>query len=187
MTATEIDPTTALIVVDLQNAIRAYSAAPIDGVISTTARLAEAFRAHDLPIVWVTVSGGAPGRTERVRAGGRAPVDNPMDVIAELGRQPHDLGVVKRTWGAFTGTDLDQQLRDRGVTQVVLAGIATSAGVESTARHAHENGYNVTLATDAMTDASAEAHDYVVSNVFPRIGETGTTDEIIALLDSRAK
>jgi nicotinamidase-related amidase len=187
MTVTELDPTTALIVVDLQNAIRAYSAAPIDGVLATTARLVDAFRTHDLTIVWVTVAGGAPGRTERARAGGRAPVDNPLEVIAELGRQPHDLGVVKRTWGAFTGTDLDEQLRDRGVTQVVLAGIATSAGVESTARHAHENGYNVTLATDAMTDGSAEAHDYVVSNVFPRIGETGTTDEIIALLDSRSK
>ncbi len=187
MPVTELDPTTALIVVDLQNAIRAFpTVAPVDEVVATTKRLVDAFRAHGLPIVWVTVSGGAPGRTEQVRASvGRLAVDNGMDVITELGREPHDLGVVKRTWGAFTGTDLDEQLRSHGVTQVVVAGIATSAGVESTARHAHENGYNVTLATDAMTDRSAEAHAFVTSYVFPRIGETGTTDEIIALLDSR--
>ena len=66
---------------------------------------------------------------------------------------------------------------------MVICGIATSAGVESTARHAHENGYNVTLATDAMTDRSLEAHDYVVTQVFPRLGETGTTAEIIELFE----
>jgi len=189
MPITELDPTTALIVVDLQNAIRSFATVtPVDEVVAVTSRLVEAFRARELPIVWVTVSGGAPGRTESVRtAGARLSVENGLDVIAELGRQPHDLGVVKRTWGAFTGTDLDEQLRAQGVTQVVVAGIATSAGVESTARHAHELGYNVTLATDAMTDRSAEAHDYVTTTVFPRIGETGTTDEIIALLDTRSE
>lgn len=189
MAVTQLDPRTALIVVDLQNAIRGYATATaVDEIVAVTARLVEAFRAHELPIVWVTVAGGAPGRTEQARAaGGRLAVDNGMDVIAALGRQPHDLGVVKRTWGAFTGTDLDEQLRANGVTQVVVAGIATGAGVESTARHAHENGYNVTLAVDAMTDRDAESHDYVTSTVFPRIGETGTADEIIALLDSRSK
>lgn len=189
MTVTELDPTTALVVVDLQNAIASFpTVTPVDAIVATTKRLVDAFRQHELPIVWVTVSGGAPGRTEQARPpGGRLAVENGMDVIAELGRQPHDLGVVKRTWGAFTGTDLDEQLRAHGVTQVVLAGIATSAGVESTARHAHENGYNVTLATDAMTDRSAEAHAHVVAHVFPRIGESGTTDEIIALLERHSQ
>ena len=91
--------------------------------------------------------------------------------------------VTKRNWGAFHGTDLDVQLRRRGVTQIVLGGIATSMGVESTARTAHEHGYHVTLATDAMSDMSPEAHENSVTRVFPRLGGTGTTEEILALLD----
>jgi len=90
--------------------------------------------------------------------------------------------VTKRNWGAFYGTDLDLQLRRRGVTQVVLAGIATSIGVESTARAAHEHGYQVTLATDAMTDLDPEAHRNSIERIFPRLGERGTTDEVITLL-----
>ena len=57
-------------------------------------------------------------------------------------------------------------------------------GVESTARAAHEHGYHVTLATDAMADMSAETHRNSVERIFPRLGETGTTDEILALLDT---
>lgn len=93
--------------------------------------------------------------------------------------------MTKRTWGAFTGTGLNEHLRSLGVTEVVIAGIATSAGVESTARQAHELGYNVALAVDAMTDRSAEAHTNSVTRIFPRLGETGVTQEIIALLDKR--
>ncbi|GAA3366521.1 hypothetical protein GCM10020366_70460 [Saccharopolyspora gregorii] len=92
--------------------------------------------------------------------------------------------VTKRNWGAFHGTDLDVQLRRRGVTQIVLGGIATSLGVESTARAAHEHGYHVTLATDAMTDLDAEAHRNSLERIFPRLGETGTTDEVVDLFES---
>jgi nicotinamidase-related amidase len=91
--------------------------------------------------------------------------------------------VTKRNWSAFYGTDLDLQLRRRGVTQIVLAGIATSIGVESTARAAHEHGYHVTLATDAMADRDADAHANSIGRIFPRLGETGTTADIIALLE----
>jgi nicotinamidase-related amidase len=90
--------------------------------------------------------------------------------------------VTKRNWGAFHGTDLDVHLRRRGITQIVLTGVATSIGVESTARAAFEHGYNVTLATDTMTDLAADAHDHSVAWVFPRLGETGTTAEILSLL-----
>jgi nicotinamidase-related amidase len=89
-------------------------------------------------------------------------------------------------WGAFYGTPLDLQLRRRGVTQVVLCGIATSIGVESTARGAHEHGYNVTLVIDAMTDMKAEAHDNSLARIFPRLGETGTTEAALALLEKSA-
>jgi nicotinamidase-related amidase len=92
--------------------------------------------------------------------------------------------VTKRTWGAFTNTGLDEHLKNLGVTQVVIAGVATSIGVESTARHAHEHGFNVTLAVDAMTDISREAHTNSITRIFPRLGETGTSQEIIDLLCS---
>ena len=94
--------------------------------------------------------------------------------------------MTKRTWGAFASTDLEAQLKARDVTQVVIAGVATGTGVESTARQAYEQGFNVTLALDAMTDLSPEAHDYSIKNVFPRLGETGTSRQIIDLLPPRS-
>lgn len=90
--------------------------------------------------------------------------------------------MTKQTWGAFTGTSLHDHLGSLGVTQVVLAGVATSIGVESTARFAHELGYHVVLVTDAMTDRDAEAHAHSLRRVFPRLGETATTAEVLALL-----
>ena len=183
MALSTLDPKTALVVIDLQNALRSYpTAQPVGDILAKAGELADAFRAHGLPVVLVNVAGGAPGRTETPRPAGGTPPADPMGIVEELHPADTDHRVTKRTWGAFTGTDLDEYLKGEGVTQVVIAGIATSAGVESTARHAHENGYNVTLATDAMTDRSDEVHDYVVANVFPRIGETGTTAEIVALL-----
>jgi len=94
--------------------------------------------------------------------------------------------VTKYTPGAFTNTGLEAHLRALGVTQVVIVGVATSNGVEVTARQAYELGFNVTLATDAMTDRSADAHTYSITRVFPRIGETGTTLEIIDLIKKDA-
>ena len=77
---------------------------------------------------------------------------------------------------------VDLQLRRRGVTQIVLTGVATRFGVESTARAAHEHGYHVTLAADAMTDRDAEGHRHSVEGIFPGLGETGTTDDVLELL-----
>jgi len=108
------------------------------------------------------------------------------DLVPALNQQPTDHTVTKHTWGAFTNTGLEDYLKQQGVTQVVLAGIATSIGVESTARYAHENGYNVTLAIDAMTDMNADAHTNSITRIFPRLGETGTTQEIIELLKTRS-
>jgi nicotinamidase-related amidase len=91
--------------------------------------------------------------------------------------------VTKRTWGAFTNTDLQAYLQQQGVTQVVLLGVATSIGVESTARFAHELGLNLTLVVDAMTDMNLDAHNNTLARIFPRIGETGTTQEVLDLLE----
>jgi nicotinamidase-related amidase len=107
--------------------------------------------------------------------------------VPELNAQPSDHRVTKRTWGAFTNTDLEAYLREQGVTQVVLVGVATSIGVESTARYANELGFNVTLVVDAMTDLNADAHTNSITRIFPRLGETGTTQEVLELLErSRA-
>ena len=186
MTVTALDPKTALIVIDLQRGIVSRPAAhPIDGVVKHAAALAEAFRGHGLPVVLVNVAGGPPGRTEQPRAHGEFPAGW-TDLIPELNRQPQDHVVTKHTPGAFTNTGLEAHLRALGVTQVVIVGVATSNGVEVTARQAYELGFNVTLATDAMTDMHADAHAYSVTRVFPRIGETGATQDIIGLLEESA-
>jgi nicotinamidase-related amidase len=184
MTLTTLDPKTALIVVDLQAGVVALPGVhPIDGIVEKSARLAEAFRTHGLPVVLVNVTGAPSGRTERNRMSSAR--QEGWDVLVpELNQQPSDHTVTKRTRGAFTGTDLDEFLKSNDVTQVVITGVATGSGVESTARHAHELGYNVTLATDAMTDTNADIHENSVTRIFPGLGETGTTDEIIELLAS---
>lgn len=183
MPVTTLDTNTALLLIDLQKGIVSLPTAhPMEGVVAHAADLARAFRRRGLPVVLVNVAGGAPGRTEQARNLGDLPADW-TDLIPELEQQPDDLAVTKRTWGAFVHTDLEERLRERGVTQVVLAGVATSIGVESTARQAYERGFNVTLATDAMTDMNAEAHANSVERIFPRLGETGTSDAIIDLLE----
>ncbi|GAA1953243.1 isochorismatase family protein [Catenulispora subtropica] len=193
MTVTALDPTTALVVIDLQNGVAAIPGEPVPtaDVVKNSVALAEGFRARNLPVVLVRVTfaeDGAdmmPGRTEQARPARPRP-EGWDRIIADLAGHPGDLLVTKRNWSAFYGTDLDLHLRRRGVTQIVLTGIATSIGVESTARAAHEHGYHVTVATDAVTDSSADAHANSVERIFPRLGETGTTAEILALLPSEA-
>ena len=182
MPLTTLDPQSALIVVDLQRGIVAIAPKDaVDAVVARACELAAAFRHHGLAVVLVNVAGGAPGRTEQPRRGGPFPPEA-MEFVPALDAQPGDHVVTKRTWGAFTNTDLDAYLKTRGVTNVVVCGVATSIGVESTARSAYELGYNVTLAIDAMTDLNAEAHVNSVARIFPRLGETATTQEIVDLL-----
>jgi nicotinamidase-related amidase len=184
---TILDPKTALIVVDLQKGLVGLMPTPaFDAVVERSRALAVAFRTLGLPVVLVTVDGVAPGRTEQPsRHAGDFPPGF-TDVVSELGQQPKDIVVTKQTWGAFATTDLEQQLRAWGVTQVVITGVATGSGVEATARQAYEAGFNVTLAIDAMADPRAAAHDHSISSVFPRLGETGTAEDILTLLKGRA-
>ena len=97
-------------------------------------------------------------------------------------QHPDDYLVSKQRWGAFIGTSLDAYLRQRGATQVFVTGIATSAGVESTARSAFDYGYNVALVIDAMSDRDADAHRHCVEKIFPKLGETDTIDRVLKLL-----
>jgi len=182
MTISTLDEKSALLVVDLQKGIVGLPTAhPMAGVVASAVTLTDAFRDRGLPVVLINVDGVAPGRTERARPNIPMP-SGWTDLLPELKQQASDHVVTKRTWGAFVNTGLEQYLKANGVTQVVIAGVATSSGVESTARQAYEFGFNVALATDAMSDLSLEAHERSMQMIFPRLGETGTSQEIVELL-----
>ena len=190
MPVTELDTRTALVTIDFQNMLRGLPLIhPLEDVVGNAARLGTAFRERGLPVVNVRVS-FSPDFGDAVKP--RA--DRPMDLshmapgwdqhLEELGAQPTDVLVTKHQFGAFYGTDLDVQLRRRGVTGIVLAGSATGIGVESTARAAFEYGYKITIASDAVTDVNPATHANALENIFPLFAEIDTTDAIIAMLAS---
>lgn len=186
MTISMLDAKPALVVIDLQKGIVGMPTAhSMAGVIGNCVALAEAFRCHKLPVVLVNVDGAPPGRAERSLSLNQMPAGW-TDLIPDLNRQPTDHLVTKQTRGAFTNTDLEKYLRQAGVTQVVVVGVATSSGVESTARQAHELGFNVAVVTDAMTDADAEAHHNSVIRIFPKMSETGTMQQLLDLFAKRS-
>ncbi len=185
MAATALDPNSALVIIDLQKGLANFpTVTPIADVVSNAARLAKAFRSHNLPVVLVNVTEGPSGRTQQPRRTGDRP-SNFAEIMEELEPSDEDVRVTKRSWGAFMDTNLGQRLRSADVSQIVLAGVATSIGVESTAREAYSLGFNVTLASDAMTDLDQGAHDNSIAKIFPRLGEIGTTTEILSLLEDR--
>jgi nicotinamidase-related amidase len=183
MPLTKLDTIPALIVIDLQKGIVGLpTLGPSGEIIGRAARLASAFRERGLPVVLVNVSGRAPGRTDAGAPRFSFPPDW-TDLVPELAQQPSDYIVTKQRVGAFIGTSLDETLRQRGVTQVFLTGVATSLGVESTARSAYDHGYNVVFVVDAITDRDADAHRYCVGKIFPRLGETSTTGNVLKVLN----
>jgi nicotinamidase-related amidase/MFS family permease len=183
MPLTTIDTNAALIVIDLQKGVvETPTVHPVGQIVGRAATLAEAFRQHGLPVVLVKVTGRAPGRTDR--SGSPGIIDSPdwTDLVGEIGPGPGDHLVTKQRRSAFHDTGLDAHLRGLGVTQVVLTGISTTSGVESTARSAYDHGYHVVLATDAMTDVDPDAHANSIERIFPKLGETATTAEILDML-----
>jgi nicotinamidase-related amidase len=183
MPLTKLDPVAGLVSIDLQKGIVGMPAAhPAHEIVERAAKIAHAFREHGHPVVLVNVAGPAPGRADAGRPNFGAFPPDWADLVAELDQQPGDHLVTKHCWGAFLGTDLDEYLRSNGVTQIFLAGVATSIGVESTARSAYDLGYNVVLVADAMTDRSVEAHQYSVEKVFPRLGELTLTEDVLKAL-----
>jgi len=192
MPVTTLDPKTALVVIDMQRGIMQLSTAhPSSVVLERVVELVDAFRAAGLPVVLVNV-GFSEDRADALkpRADAQMPARAlPADfsqLVDELHADPaRDILITKHQWGAFYGTGLDLQLRRRGVTGIVLCGIATSIGVESTARSAYEHGYNQTFASDAMTDMFQDAHDNALTRIFPRMGEVDTTASILASLRRR--
>jgi nicotinamidase-related amidase len=183
--------TTALVLIDLQRGILPFAQGPhsAEQVLEASARLARRFRELGAPVVLVRV-GWAPDYADAPRQ----PVDRPAPMPpgglpaqwweqpAELDVAPSDIQITKRQWGAFYGTELDLQLRRRGITTIVLGGISTHVGVESTARAAWEHGYALVLAEDAMSSNDAAMHRSSVENVFPRLGRVRGTDTILSAL-----
>ncbi|GAA3598020.1 hydrolase [Kineosporia mesophila] len=182
MTITAIREHAALIVVDLQQGTLAQNlTTPAGQILTNAATLADAFRAGGRPVVLVTAHAMPSGLTEY--GGGPRPMPEGWDTLApQLAQQPGDIVISKSAWSAFTGTDLHEQLRDLGVTQTVIIGLATSFGVESTARTAYDLGYDVVIASDAIADLSEESHRSSLTRVFPVLAQIGTTSEITDLL-----
>jgi nicotinamidase-related amidase len=186
---TTLDPATALILIDLQNGITALPTVdPSEQMVARGARLADAFRAHQKLVVATLVAfspdGGDVNDTRTVvNAGSLTSTLDYGELHAELKLGDGDLSITKRGWNAFYGTELDLELRRRKISGIVLAGISTSIGVESTARAANERGYELTVVTDAVTDTSAGAHRNSLDVIFPRIAELATTDEVLTALE----
>jgi nicotinamidase-related amidase len=182
MPLTKLDSNAALVVIDLQKGIVSMPTAhPVSEIVGRTAQLARAFRKRGLPVVLVNVTAAAPGRTDAGPRKFSFPADW-TELVPELEQQPGDHLVSKQRPGAFIGTTLDEYLRQSGVTQIFLTGLATSVGVESTARSAYDYGYNVVFVVDAMTDRDADSHRHSVEKIFPRLGETATTDDVLNLI-----
>ena len=190
MTNLAIDAkSTALILIDLQHGIVGRpQLSPHAGadLVKRAASLAEAFREKGGTVAYVRVEIG-----EVLRPQVDAPMFDPSapppppiasQLVPESGYQEGDLLIVKRQWGAFYGTDLDQQLRRRGIRTIVIGGIATNFGVESTARAAFDRGYALIFVEDAMTSMCAEAHGFAVQHIFPRMGRVRTSGEVLEAL-----
>ncbi|TYA10069.1 hydrolase [Paenibacillus faecis] len=183
---------TALVVIDLQQGIAnsGRQVAPYTSgqVIQNAGRLANAFAEKGGFVVLVRVSSSPDGKdslkpqTDQQLVIGQYP-EGWDRILPELAGVKNAHVVTKRQWGAFYGTDLDLQMRRRGIDTIVLCGISTSIGVDTTAREAFQHGYQQIFAEDAMTASTREEHDYVCKHIFPRIGKIRTTDEIVSALN----
>jgi nicotinamidase-related amidase len=186
-----LDPqSTAIVVIDLQKGTVLLPGSPhsITSVIENCARLLQSARSAGVQPILVHVGRSSDGGDAL-----RTAADEPMrftappkpdwtELVPELDRQSNDLVILKRQWGVFYGTDLDLQLRRRGMKAIILCGVATEYGVESTARDAWERGYELIFAEDGMTGLTAEGHLNSITRIFPRIGRVRSTEAIIECL-----
>jgi nicotinamidase-related amidase len=177
---------TAVVVIDLQKGITTIKAEPYSPeiVIKNAVRIIDAARKKGMPVFLVNVSPSPdlkdalhPISETSFRSAGYDPSWSKL--IPELNVQSSDFLITKHQWGAFYGTELDLQLRRRGIDTIILCGIATNFGVESTARFAFEFGYNQIFASDAMSARSKEEHEYPLKYIFPRLGLIRSSDEIV--------
>ena len=189
MQATHIDaPRTALVLIDLQrsNIARTLAPHPSQRVVENSARLAQALRRQGGTVVHVRVLVNELLSLPADRPVGRDPSAPPLPPsaweLAGVEVDGADVLIEKRQWGAFHGTALEQQLRRRGIDTIVMAGIATNFGVESTARAAFDAGYRLVFAEDAMSTINEEMHRFATQVIFPVIGRVRSTADIVQAL-----
>lgn len=181
---------TALIVIDLQRGIASGQTAPYPAaqVVACAAEVARALRAAGGMVVLVHVTPSPDGKdglrpiTDAPPVGGQERPPDWAEFVPEMAPQPGDVVITKRQWGAFYGTELDLQLRRRGIDTILLCGISTNIGVESTARDAYERGYQQVFIEDAMSARDAGEHSHTVTTLFPRIGRVRTARDVLAAL-----
>jgi nicotinamidase-related amidase len=189
VTPLQFDPkSTALVLIDLQNGIMGRTLAPHTSteVLARSAQLATSVRAKGGIVVYVRVDVNDVLHLP-VDAPSRDPNAPPLpaivsELVPESGFQAGDVMITKRSWGAFYGTDLDQQLRRRGIRTLILGGVATNFGVESTARGAFDRGYELIFAEDAMSSLSSEAHNFAIQTIFPRMGRVRKVEDVLTTL-----
>ena len=178
-----LDPrTTTLVLIDLQSGILGRKLAPIsaDELVARGKALAEKFRAARAPVVLVNAVPKLDGPERQVDEPTALPKTLPSD-FADLARglaEPGDILITKSTWGAFFMTDLDSELKNRGVSTIVLGGVATHIGVEATARQAWELGYELVVARDVTSSTSVEPHEGTMRHIFPRIARVTDSDAL---------
>ena len=181
---------TAFIAIDLQKGFSGRPLVPYsyDVVVKNAAMIADAFRKNGMPVFLVRVTPSPDGKDMLHPVADTAPwaqqafAPDWAEIVPKMGLQEGDFLITKRQWGAFYGTELDLELRRRGITTIVLCGILTNIGVESTARFAYEYGYHQVFAEDAMAAVSAEEHAFPITKIFPRIGLVRKIEEILAAM-----
>lgn len=179
---------TALVVIDLEHGIVGRPGlAPYTGpeVVERTRKLADALRSKGGTVVWIHVLLHEMVQLpadKPMQRGSEPPPPSASEIVPEAGVQPEDAVIAKRQWGAFYATNLEQTLDRRGIETIIMAGIATNFGVESTARAAYDAGYALIFAEDAMTTMNADWHTFSTKNLFPVMGKVLPTEEILAVL-----
>lgn len=186
--------TTALVLIDLQNGIVSMPVGPHGAkeVVERSVALGRRFNEAGAPVVLVNVGFGRDFADRPPQA-----VDEPMpsmpggppagwtELVPEVAALSAAVTITKRQWSAFYGTELDLQLRRRGIRTIVLAGIATNFGVESTARDAWQHNYKVVVAEDACTSRTADMHRFAIASIFPRISRVRSTAEVLTAFAER--
>lgn len=179
--------TTALVAIDLQHGIVGMDTEPYPSsdVVARTKSIADAVRTRGGTVIFVRVTNSPDGgdalapQTDAATPPSAARPSNWAQLVPELDQQDGDIVVTKRQWGAFYGTDLELHLRRRGIRTLILTGIATHIGVESTARDAYERGFNQIFVEDAIASPSEEAHKASFKFIFPRMGKIRSTEQVL--------
>jgi len=181
---------TALVMIDLQHSTVGRQLAPYSGeqVVGNCVLLAQEMRNRGGLVVYVHVllndMPAPPADAPQRPPGAAAAPPEASQLVPEAGVEATDIVIAKRQWGAFYGTALDQLLRRRQVKAIVMAGIATNYGVESTAREAFDRGYELVFAEDAMSGMNADAHNFACQNVFRAMGRVRSTAHLVKALQA---